>query len=268
MSEIRKTLAIFKVRWPEVALIIGISILAILSNRLLSIVRSKSIRIIGLIIPFVLLTLSLTRTLLRCGFLRTVYLEGPKRQSPLFLLRIGIHFLWRMIVLSLIYSLPFILPFLIYYSLIYKHARNPQEFTSSHFFWIFTLYPIFLNLIFIKLILLIPALVFVLDCPALKSFKFLKFCKLSDARELVILYCINIVIGLFFSILSRYCCGTSCGSICCNGKSNLQILQDILIVISALVINFISLMIAVMAVRFTHQCLLILKTNRNIESEI
>jgi hypothetical protein len=265
VSKIRKTLSILKARWPEVALIIGISLLAILSNRLTSVVRSKSIPIIGLIIPFVLLTLMLIRTLLYCGFLRTVYLEDAKRQSPLVLLRIGIHFLWRMIVLSLIYWLLLILPFLIYYSLIYKHVKSPQEFTSPQFFWIFTLYPIFINLVFIKLILLIPALVIVSDCRTFESFKFLKFCKLSNAIELVILYCINIAIGLFLSILSRYCCGVSCGSTCCSGTA---IPQYILRIMYSTVANFISLMIAVMAVRFTHQCLLNLKTQRNIEAEI
>jgi hypothetical protein len=82
---------------------------------------------------------------------------------------------------------------------------------------------------------------------------------------LVILYCINIVIGLFFWVITLNYWSTSCGSTCCSGTA---ISQYILRIMYATVTNFISLMIAVMAVRFTHQCLLNLKTQRNIEAEI
>lgn len=247
MTEIRKTLAILKVRWPEVALIIGIYLLAILSNRLLAEVRLKSIRTINLIIPFVSLLLLLIRTLLRCGFLRTIYLEGPKRQSPLVLLLIGMHFLWRMFVLSLIYSLPFILSFLIFSNLIHRYISS-DKLTFSHIvFWFNTLYSVFVNLVLIKLILLIPALIIVLDCGVFDGFKSIRQYKLSKAKELVILYCVNIAIGIFVSILLLYCQGASCRTTCCSAITTSQY---ILRIMSSTVANFISLMIAVMAVRF------------------
>jgi len=106
MNEIKKTLQTLKARWPEAALIIIIPLLWKLSPRLVELLQLKSIRTINRIILPVCWLLILIVTLIRCGFLRTLYLEGSKRQSVPALLRIGAHFLWRMFILSLIYSLP------------------------------------------------------------------------------------------------------------------------------------------------------------------
>lgn len=247
MTEIKKTLAILKARWPEVALIIGMHLLGILSKRFFAQLRPKSISAISLIIAFVSLLFLLIGTLIRCGFLRTICLEGSKRQSPFVLLRVGIHFLWRMFVLSLIYSLPFILSFLIISNVIHRYINSDELTSSNILFWFNTLYFIFVNLVLIKLILLIPALIIVLDCTVFNSFSFIRRYKLLNAKELVILYCANIAIGLFVSILSQYCWGTCCGTTC---FSPTETPQYILRVISSTVTSFVSLMIAVTAVRF------------------
>jgi hypothetical protein len=240
MTEIKKTLTILKARWPEVALIIGLHILATKSSIISIKLMPESMRNMYLITLFMSLILLLSsiiiRTILRCGFLKTVHLEGQKRQTLIVLLRTGKHFFWRMFVLGLIYSLPLMLPIIVFSKLISPNAT----------FWFYTLYPILVNLILIKLIILIPALIIVLDCRVFDSFKFLRLYKLSNAKELVFLYCGNIAIGLG-SILSRYYWGTSCGTTCC---STITTSQYILRIMSSTVANFISLMTAIMAVRF------------------
>jgi hypothetical protein len=237
MTEIKKTLAILKARWPEVAFIIGFHILATRSNILLIKLIPESMRNLFLInrcMPLPLLLFLLICTLLRCGFLRTVYLEGAKRQSPFVLLRIGTRFLWRMFVLGMIYSIPFII-------LTIGFLNLPS---LRDILWLF---PVLVNLVLIKIIVLIPALVIVLDCRAFDSFKFLKRYKLSNAKELIFLYCGNIAIGLLVPILSRYYSGTSRGTTCCSITT---IPQYTLTTVFSIVGYFISLIIAVMAVRF------------------
>jgi hypothetical protein len=158
MTEIKKTLAILKARWPEVVLIIGVSLLTIISSRLIAKLGPKSIRTINLIVPLLSVLFLLIQALLRCGFLRTIYLEYSKRQSPLVLLRTGMHFLWRMFVLFLIYSLPFML---VSSRSVCKYISFGKPTSPHAFFWFSTLYPVFVNLVLIKLILLIPALIIV-----------------------------------------------------------------------------------------------------------
>jgi hypothetical protein len=241
MTEVKKTLAILKSRWPEVVLIIVIYFLSMLSSPLITELRPKLIKTLSLVISFLSLLFLLIQTLLRCGFLRTIYLEGPKRQSPFTLLRIGMHFLWRMFVLYLIYILPFFLSLLIFSKSVGKYISSDKVSSSHTIYWFSTLYPVFVNSVLIKLILLIPALIIVLDCAIFDSFGFIRQYKLLNAKELVLLYFVNIAIGLLESIFSFYYWGTTC--------STTQS-QYTLIFIFSLITSFISLMIAVMAVRF------------------
>lgn len=236
MTEIKKTLAILKARWPEVVLLIGSHILASKSTTIFLNLIPKSVRSLYLInrfMPLPYLLFLLIRTLLFCGFLRAVYLEGAKRQSPFVLLRIGTRFLWRMFVLGMIYSIPFII-------LTIGFLNLPS---LRDILWLF---PVLVNLVLIKIIVLIPALIIVLDCRVFDSFKFLKRYKLSNAKDLVFLYCGNIAIGLLGSILSGHCC-TSCGTTCCSITTTPQY---ILTTVFSIITFFISLIIAVMAVRF------------------
>lgn len=241
MTEIKKTLTILKARWPEVVLIIGVNLLAILSSRFIAKFGSKSIRTIAYVVPLVSLLFSVIRMLLRCGFLRTTYLENSRRQTPLALLRTGTHFFWRMFVISLIYSLPFMLLSLVFTWSVYNYF-GCDKMTSSHIiFWFSTLFFVFVNLVLIKLILLIPALIIVLDCSVFNSFRLFRRYKLSNAKELVFLYLANIAIGLLWSGLSFYSWGGTC--------STMQS-QYALRIVVLLITSFINLMIAVMAVRF------------------
>ncbi len=248
MTEIKETLAILKARWPEVIVIVGLSFLA----RFLPVLpvylvakRFLTPRMFYLLYALICILFVVVLTTLRCGFLRTVYLEGQKRHSPLVLLQVGIHFLWRMIVLGGLYSLPFLmLIFLNRYVIVKLVTPASLSHTS---FWIDRLFYIIVNIVFVKLILFIPALVIVLDCKTFESFKFLKFYKLSDAKKLVILYCVIIAIDLFASILSLYCSGISSGSTYFVATA---ITQYILRIIYSVAINFVYLMMAVMAVRF------------------
>ncbi len=203
MTEIKKTLTTLKARWPEVTLIVGLYALAVLSNNLLRAARPGLTKtLILMYIPFSL-TLMVVSTILNYGFLRTVYLEGQKGQTPMALLKKGRSFFWRMIGFGLPFGIAyFILSWLIFLIIKYFTSIETGFFETAKVTpWLYQLCFIAPMLILIKVVLFIPALILVLDCGIFESFKFLRKCKLLDSRELVTLFCLRTVLPFLWVFL-------------------------------------------------------------------
>lgn len=206
MTEIKKTLSILKARWPEVTLIIGLYALAVLSNNLFRAARPDLTKtLISLHIPFSLfsLTLMVLSMILNYGFLRTVHLQGQKRQTPMALLKKGGYFFWRMVGFGLICVVPyFVLAWLTFLIIKYFTSIDTSFFQAAKVVpFIYQLCFIAPMLILIKVVLFIPALILVLDCRVFESFKFLRKCKLLDSRELVALFCLRMVLPFLWVFL-------------------------------------------------------------------
>jgi len=207
MTEIKKTLQILKARWQEVTLIVGLYALAVLSNNLFRAARPDLTKTLILLlrIPFSLfsLTLMVVSTILNYGFLRTVYLEGQKGQTPMALLKKGRSFFWRMIEFGLPFAIAyFILSRLIFLIIKYFTSIETGFFETAKVTpWLYQLCFIAPMLILIKVVLFIPALILVLDCGIFESFKFLRKCKLLDSRELVTLFCLRTVLPFLWVFL-------------------------------------------------------------------
>ena len=226
MNEIKETLKIFKARWPEVVLIISLTLLKPLTGKMTNCSAVKQTQLYPQIVHWFFLTVGLLTaivlTFLYFGFLRTVYTEGCNRQSLSSLLRTGSHFFWRMLGFGLICVIPFLI----------------LLFITRHFYpqtlpWINTL----CTIILIKILLLIPALIIVLDCGVFESFRMLRQCKLSDAKTLVVLFFLNIALSLFWTFLLQL-------------SSVLPALHFILTLAWKIISAFIQLIITVTAVRF------------------
>ena len=222
MNEIKKTLAILKARWPEVILLIGLAVLLPFLSKLLTKLKYDSALSSTVLSAGFLLPLMVIRTMLRSGFLRTVYLEGQQRQTIAVLLRTGLPFFWRMIGLGLLFAIPFLTVTLLSTRLVGKPTALGQ---------------LVMSIILMKFILLLPALVIVLDCRVFESFKFLKNCRLRDARELIVLFCFKMAF-LCLRMFLRTLYGAT------------TIPQSIFSIVTSLTTCFIGLIIAVMAVRF------------------
>ena len=203
MTEIKRTLEILKARWPEVTLIVGLYALAVLSNNLFRAARPYSTKTLILLCTPFSLTLIVGSTILNYGFLRTVYLEGQKGQTPMTLLKKGKHFFWRMVGFGLIYLIPyFILAWLIFLMIKYFTSINTGFFETGKVTpWLYQLCFIAPTLILIKLVLFVPALIFVLDCRVFESFNFLRKCRLLDSRELIALFCLRMVLPFLWLFL-------------------------------------------------------------------
>jgi hypothetical protein len=236
MTEIKKTLQIIKTRWPEVILIIGLTtLLPFLSKLLTKLKHNSALNLIALASCFSLALMVIT-AVLRLGFLRTVHLEGQKRQPFPVLLRTGIHFLWRMIVLGALYGIPLLTLMLLSTRLVAKRTTSGEIDILHNIFLIPQLLILAINIILMKLILLIPALVIVLDCRAFESFKFLKSCRLRNAKGLIVLFCFKMAFPYLWMFLQRL-----------HGATTQWLIFRI---VTSATTCFIGLIIAVMAVRF------------------
>jgi len=203
MTETKKSLAILKARWPEVTLIVGLYALAVLSNSLSRAARPDLTKILLLLCMLFSLSLMVVSTILNYGFLRTVYLEGQKRQTPMALLKKGRAFFWRMIRFGLLLAIAyFILSWLIFLIIKYFTSIDTGFFETAKVApWLYQLCFVAPMLILIKLVLFVPALIFVLDCRVFESFKFLRKCKLLDSKELVALFCLQMVLPFLWVFL-------------------------------------------------------------------
>ena len=203
MIETRKTLAILKARRPEVILIVGLYTLVELSYSLFGFAKPDVTK--PLFLPSILFILSLTivSMILSYGFLRTIHLEGPKEQTPMDLLKTGKHFFWRMVLFGFVYAgLYFILSVLIFSITKYFTSINTGFIESAKSAsWLYQLCSTATMLIMIKVSLFIPALILVLDCRVVNSFKLLGRFKLFKSKELVALFCLSTMIPLLWLLL-------------------------------------------------------------------
>ena len=238
MNEIKKTLAILKARWPEVILIVGIQALAMFGNTLLpKLAEVNSLLMLAII--SCMLWLTLISVLLPVGFLRTVHLEGPKRQYPLDLLRIGKRFFWRIIRLGLLW-LPV---YLLLAWMIFMVVKRP-EVTDAGFLKTAETDPVVFcccfavtRLILIKPVLLILPIIIVTDCRISTSFELLKRCKLADAEGPVALFVASASLTVLWAFLT-------------SADSVSSIYPHIMTILMSLTQIFVNLMVAVAAVRF------------------
>jgi len=112
------------------------------------------------------------------------------------LLKKGKPFFWRMVGFGLIYLIPyFISAWLIFLLIRYFTSIDTRFFETAKVTpWVHQLCFVAPMLILIKVLLFIPALILVLDCGVLESFKFLRKCRLLDSKELVTLFCLRMAL--------------------------------------------------------------------------
>ena len=250
MTEIQKTLAILKNRRPEVALIVGLYTLVELSHSLFNFTEADLTKTFFLPSIFFVLSLAIISMILYYGFLRTVHLEGPKEQTPMDLLKTGKHFFWRMVGFGFIYAgLYFILTWIIFSITKYFTSTNTGFFESAKSApWLYQLCSTAAMLIMIKVSLFIPALILVLDCRVINSFKLLSKFRLFKSKELVALFCLCTVMPLGWVLLKI--------------PENPETISQYIITIGTIVTGqVLGLIVTVTAVRFVSSLNLVYDSN-------
>lgn len=243
MAEIKQTLKILKSRYAEVSLIIGLYMLVLVSMALVMadlLAQDKPLAAPpqNALLLFFSIAVALVSMILKYGFTRTVYLHSSSQQQPLVLLKTGMHFFWRIVQLGILYLLALLalgIPLIII-----KHQLTHPDTLAASLSLVAAvdrLYSVAMMLILIKPVLLMPALLIVLDCRILETWKMLKHLRLLDAKGLVFLFCLQIAIGLLwpFSRLADAHVTTS---------------DYALTIAAAVAVYFVGFVAAVAAVRF------------------
>ena len=170
--------------------------------------------------------------MLKYGFMRTVYLEGDKHHKPGDLLKAGRTFFWRIVGLGLLgMAAVFILqcPAKIIQQKFVSGGNEASIFVAG--------YSIAVMLILMKPVLLMPVLIVVLDCRILQSWALLKRLRLLDAKVLIVLFCIQIAIGLIWPLHPIL-------------QTKAAVSDYVPRILAAIALHFIGLVAAVTAVRF------------------
>lgn len=199
MSEIKEALSILKARWVETALMIGLVAVPMPLMRLLfEVYPIEANRMILANNGILLLQIgiSLFVLLIGGGFLRTVYLEGQKRQSISSLMKTGRHFFSRIFGFSILYAGAMMLPIMVLYLII--QARESGENLASTLTFAIRIVQPMIKLILVKPILLVPAVIIVTDCELSESFGFIRRMRLLDAKGMLTVFVIQIFLPLFF----------------------------------------------------------------------
>ena len=231
MTELKKTLEILLCRWPEVALLAVLNSFLPLSMAMLMPQEQEAITALALIAAIVSFGFVIISILLFMGFLRTVYLEGARPQQPMTLLKTGKHFFWRYFLFSLIYSAVFLGLLLLTSSFTDPTAGETVAVWKQK--WLSFL----ASFVFMKFIMLVPAIIIVADCSVLNSFKALKRYRLLAEKQLVSLYCVQVVASYILIFLPV--------------QSNTEtFFSQVLSVFHQAIIYLISLVVSVTAVRF------------------
>ncbi len=226
-------LKIIKYRWPEVVLIIGIGALASISIYL----PGKEISEETEFPPQFLYQLILggIGMIITWGFLRTACLNNLQQQQPFGLFKTGLHFLIRMIAFRLLFGLVgFCFLFFVYQIVSQLFTVNKELIDAAKDLpWTFNLCIFFTMLLLMKPFLLIPAIIVVLDCKVLESFRLFWQYQLRKAAGLVVLFCIQLLTP-FLAILLK----------------PRSVIAYIALILAALITSFIEFLVYITAVKF------------------
>ncbi len=179
MKYLKQTLSIFKTRWQELILIIGLNQFALVTlNYIAGKMDSEST---SLFLPMLFaVVVMIIASILLFGFLRTSLTAPLECHSPTDLLKTGKKFFWRVICLSLIFSGVIFLVSATLPHLLLDFINNTdlaQEFSVAAG-----------RIIIIKPMIFTFACLYVLDCKFTESLLLFKKYDLGSANGALILY--------------------------------------------------------------------------------
>lgn len=166
------TLKIVKKRWPEVAVIVALGILRFLIPMPTAVAGISILRYLSQLLVIAIAAVMLTA---RAGFLHTAHLYGDRRQRISTLLQTGKHFFWQLLIFYAMYGI-----------LMYGMLRISLLLMRADFRTV-----VLCNVILMKPLLLVPALIIVRDCRAFEGIKLIWSYKLLRAKELLLFFAIQ-----------------------------------------------------------------------------
>jgi len=252
---IKESISILKTRWPEAAMLIGIALaLGFLNMNFFTIEKDNASPQPANV--FLFLVIMVFFLLFKLGFLSTAHQSKDQHQLPLTLLKEGKRFFWRFVLLGMLYATVYfavtlaILPFFAPQDII---NSNPEKLVPV-FEKVSLIDYIIITLVFMKFILFLPALVIVTDVTVPLSFSLLKYCKLKDAKGLVVFFLIQMAINVIWMLLPDF---------------GIELkYRKILSILPAVVNQCFTLILTVAAIRFVASLDLLYDNENEVESDL
>jgi len=255
VTYIKEAISILKNRWPEAMLLVGLGLtLGFLNMNSITIEKDNASPQAAVI--FLSLAIMAFFLLFKTGFLKTVQQSGDEPQQPLTLLKEGKKFLWRFVLLGMLYITIYfaatliVMPFLVPQEAI---ASNPEKFIPVIEKLAIIDY-IIVTLIFMKFIIFLPALIIVNDVPIAFGLSMLKYCKLKEAKGIVVLFLIQMAVNLTWLLLPDF-------------EIELKY-QKIMSLLPTIINQCFILVISVAAIRFVSSLNLLYDNENKSESDI
>lgn len=255
MKYIKESITTLKNRWPEVVMLIGLALaLGFLNMNFFTIGKNNSSP--QALNIFLLLVIMVFFLLFKLGFLSTAHKNREQHQHPTTLLKEGRKFFWRFVLLGMLYTTLYIavtlviVPFFVPKDIINSNAEKLVPIFEKITILDYTIVTLF----FMKFILFLPAIIIVTDFTVPLSFSMLKYCKLKDAKGLVALFLIQMVINIIWMLLPDF-----------NMESRYQ---KILSILPAIINQCFILIVAVAAIRFVDSLNLLYDNKTEFESDL
>ncbi len=188
-----RTFDILKNRWREVTFLILLPSVFLLTQTWL---RDRHSLTMSLLSSLLSLFIMIALVFFRAGFLRTASLYGKQKQEIKTLFTIGKDFFVQLFLFGIIYGIPIGLATAAL-SYILRVKLGIMSYLS------FMLPLLLLGIIFIKIALLIPALIITCKLNVVSAFKALKNYRILEAKEMLVLFAIQQAFG-FAKLLNNF----------------------------------------------------------------
>lgn len=207
-----EVLEIIKRRWPEVVLVVGFQIgVFFLKTMLMEIVEEarpmdQAQQIVhspvwsSFLLGMGTMAFAIVAYIFLFGFIATACHEGLEKKEPIELLRAGRYFFWRMVRFEILFSI-FWFAIVMVFSVIVGTIALQAKAAEGIPYWLFNICMFAALVILVKPMLLTPAIMIARDKMVLGSAKLLKEYGLMQAKNLLALVGISLLVMFVLSFV-------------------------------------------------------------------
>jgi hypothetical protein len=200
------TFHILRMRWQEVLLIVGLQ--AASGFALMQAMQSGSDNAnTADTLPFaafLCVMFAVVAKMLAIGFARTSFTDGPLYYEPWPLLKIGLHYFWRIIGFEMLIGLITVSVMIGLYMLTMLRDTNPETMSKDHINTNMLYCAAAGILLMAKPMLFGPAAILVTDCGVFGAFGWLSWLRLFAAKKLLTAYVLWVITALAPTFIAQH----------------------------------------------------------------
>jgi len=194
MIALKKAMIIFKYRWPEVVMLVGLQVILSIAMQLTSQLDHQSSPALAFFFSLVVLASAVVFLMLQLGFFRTAHTSSRQARSPTELLKTGKPFFWRMFAFGFLLALGYVALTRFFYEMLLWSTGTEEAWFDAFALGLTTL-------LLMKFLLFIPAIIVVRNCRLFDALRKLRTYSVTQIKPIVGLYMLNLALGLINSLL-------------------------------------------------------------------